>query len=165
MDGLGINPVLIVAQIISFLVLWFVMNKFLYKKIKTALEERRNSIKEIYSDKAKLESRLLALEKEQEEKRKELLFYKKKVESEAKAMAEEIKKEMMSKARTASEREASKTRERITQEINSARNILSRETMIIAARMAEKIIADQSKNREWQKKELDKSLSEMRKKK
>jgi F-type H+-transporting ATPase subunit b len=165
MEALGINPVLLIAQIISFLVLWFVLNKFLFKHIQKALDDRRAGVKKIFSDKEELETRLANLEKEQETKRKELYAYGKKLEGEAKQTANEIKKEIVAKAASEGERELVKARERIDQEVETAKKTLATEATVVAREIAEKIIGEQAKDKSWQKKELDKSLTAMRTKK
>jgi F-type H+-transporting ATPase subunit b len=162
MEGLGINPVLLLAQIISFLMLWFVMNKFLYKYIQKALNERRENIKKIFTDKEELENRIVQLEKEQEEKRKELREYSKKIENEAKLAAEEIKKEIVNKAKYLGEKELDHARERINQDVNTARKTLLKEAVTMASDVTEKIIGEKAKDKDWQKMELNKSLAEMK---
>jgi F-type H+-transporting ATPase subunit b len=158
MEALGINPVLLIAQVISFLVLLFVMKKFLYGYIQKALEERRSNIKKIFTDKEELEKRLTDLEMEQEEKRKELQKLSKKLEAEARVTADEIKKEIVAKAQLEGERELVRAKERITQEIIQAKKSLANEAKVMAKSIVEKVILDQSKNSKWQQEELDKSL-------
>jgi F-type H+-transporting ATPase subunit b len=162
MEALGINPVLLIAQIISFLVLWFVLNKFLFKMIKKALEDRRNGVKKIFDDKAELETRLAKLEKEQEEKRKEMYALGKQLESEAKKAAEETKKEIVAKAAAEGERELTKAKERINQEMVNARKQLAAETSTLAKSMVMKVLQEQTESKDWQKKELNKSLKALK---
>jgi len=162
MDALGINPVLLIAQVISFLVLLFVMKKFLYGYIQKALEDRRNGIKKIFSDKEELEKRLTNLEKEQEVKKKELQILGRKIENEAKKSAEEIKKEIVAKAAAEGERELIRAKERIAQEIINARKELTEETKELAKTIVEKVVSERINNKEWQKNELDKSLKRLR---
>jgi F-type H+-transporting ATPase subunit b len=46
----GINPVLLVAQIINFAIVFWVLKKFLYKPILTMLKERQKEIKKGITD-------------------------------------------------------------------------------------------------------------------
>ena len=42
----GVEPVLLVAQIINFLIILFILKKFLYKPVLDTLKKREDSIKE-----------------------------------------------------------------------------------------------------------------------
>lgn len=45
-NNFGLDPILLTAQIVNFLVVLFILRKFLYKPILTTLEKRKNLIKE-----------------------------------------------------------------------------------------------------------------------
>lgn len=83
---LGIDVKLIIAQVVSFLILFFILKKLVYKPVLALLEKRRNMIEKGVEDSRKIEERLTALE---EEKNKVL------AEASNKAMAiiEKAKKE------------------------------------------------------------------------
>lgn len=142
MEELGLNPVLIVAQIISFLMLFLVFKKFLFGLIQKTLDERRSNVKKIFADKEEIEKRLANLEKEQNEKRKELKESSKKIELEAKKIAEGIREEILAKAAEDGEREIVKAKERITQEIEIAKRDLENQTKELALMMAKKILKE-----------------------
>jgi len=158
MEALGINPILLIAQIISFLILYLVFKKYLYGYIQKALEERREKVAKIYSDKAELENRLAKMETDQAEKLKEMQIWKKKFEAEVRKEAEKIKSEIVSKAAAEGERELAKSKERIIQEVKSVKTELTHEVTDIAKSIVDKLLADKSNNEKWQKKELDKSI-------
>jgi len=44
MEKLGINPVLIITQIINFLIVFFLLTKLLYKPILAMLEKRKQQV-------------------------------------------------------------------------------------------------------------------------
>ena len=46
MDKLGIEPVMLLTQVINFLVLVILLTKFLYKPILKLIDERRKKIEE-----------------------------------------------------------------------------------------------------------------------
>jgi F-type H+-transporting ATPase subunit b len=54
MEKLGIDPLLILTQTINFLILMFVLQRFLYKPVLQALEKRRSQVVEIETEKAEL---------------------------------------------------------------------------------------------------------------
>lgn len=158
MEALGINPILLIAQIISFLILFWVFKKFLFGFIQKALEDRREKIAKIYTDKIELENRLAKLETEQAEKMKEIQAWKKKFEAETRKEAEGIKNEIVNKAAAEGERELIKARERINQEVTTVRKELSQEVTNLAKSIVDRLISDKTNDREWQKKELAKSI-------
>ncbi len=67
MDKLGIEPVMLLTQIINFLVLVIVLTKFLYKPILKLIDDRRRKIEEglELSQKMKVKEDELAKEKEE----------------------------------------------------------------------------------------------------
>lgn len=85
MEKLGIEPIQLLTQTFNFLVLVFILGKFLYKPILKKLEERRKKIEEglQYTEKMKK-----ALE-ENEKKRQEIIN---KAKDEARTIVEEGKK-------------------------------------------------------------------------
>ncbi len=161
METLGINPILLIAQIISFLILLFVMKRFLYGYIQKALEERKNSIKKTFTDREELEKRLTNLEKEQDIKRKEMAALNKKLEAEARKAADEVKKEIVNKAALEGERELIKARERINQEVDNAKKDLAGQAKTLAKTIVERVIQEQISNPDWQKAQLNKSVKDL----
>jgi F-type H+-transporting ATPase subunit b len=158
MEALGINPVLLIAQIISFLILYWVFRKFLYGYIQKALEDRRDKVSKIFTDKEELENRLAKLEKDQAEKLKEMQIWKKKFEAEVRKEAEEIKGEIVSKAAAEGERELAKAKERIDQEVRSVKKELTSEVTNLAKSMVDQLLTNKTEDTDWQKKELEKSI-------
>ncbi|MBI5754153.1 F0F1 ATP synthase subunit B [Candidatus Peregrinibacteria bacterium] len=61
---LGIDAKLILAQIVNFLILFFVLKKLVYKPILSLLEKRRTMVEKSVHDSQKIEERLTALEEE-----------------------------------------------------------------------------------------------------
>lgn len=80
----GLNPVLLIAQIINFLLVFFILKKFLYKPILDTLKNREKTIKE--GLKQAEEARLLL--ENTEKKESEIL---KKAQAEAKQLLEETR--------------------------------------------------------------------------
>ena len=46
LENFGVNPILLAAQIVNFLIIFFVLKKFLYKPILELLKKRQIMIKE-----------------------------------------------------------------------------------------------------------------------
>lgn len=101
---LGIDVKLIIAQVVSFLILFFILKKLVYKPVLSLLERRRQMIEKSVEDSRKIEDRLIALE---EEKGKVLS------EASGKAMA------VIEKAKKEAEEERQKTLAAAKKEISS----------------------------------------------
>ena len=71
MENLGINPVQIIAQIVNFFILFFVLNKFLYKPVLTALKNRKKTIEESLQASEEIDQRKAHFESEIEKKHQE----------------------------------------------------------------------------------------------
>lgn len=63
----GINPILLAAQIVNFLVLLFILKKFLYKPILKVLEERKIRIAQSLKQADEIEKRLKEIADREEE--------------------------------------------------------------------------------------------------
>lgn len=88
MEKLGINPLQFLAQAVNFLIVLFVLKKFLYKPVLTLLEKRQKAILKSSEAQADIEKRLGELT----EKEKQII-------NAAKAKADEIIKQAQSRAK------------------------------------------------------------------
>jgi len=63
----GINPLLLLAQVVNFAVLLFILKRFLYKPILKVLEERKKRIEESLKNAEEIEKRLVETAELEEE--------------------------------------------------------------------------------------------------
>lgn len=84
----GIDPILLIAQIVNFLIVLYILRKFLYKPVLSQLQKRRDTIKEGLK---KAEEARIRLEKVQEEKKNIL----KRAQTESKKLLDDTKKESL----------------------------------------------------------------------
>lgn len=63
----GVQPILLLAQIVNFLILLFILKKFLYKPILKVLEERKQKIADSLSNAEEIEKRLQKIGDERED--------------------------------------------------------------------------------------------------
>ncbi|MBI2020577.1 F0F1 ATP synthase subunit B, partial [Candidatus Daviesbacteria bacterium] len=84
----GINPLLLAAQVVNFLVLLWILNKLLYKPILKVLNQRREKIEESLKNAAEIEEKLLKTE----EDREKILA---KASEEAQKLMDDTKKELV----------------------------------------------------------------------
>lgn len=61
---LGIDTKLILAQIVNFFILFFVLKMFVYKPVLSLLEKRKNMVEQSVHNSQKIEERLVSLENE-----------------------------------------------------------------------------------------------------
>ncbi|EKD65634.1 MAG: hypothetical protein ACD_50C00026G0004 [uncultured bacterium] len=85
-SNFGLDPILLVAQIVNFLVVLFILRKFLYKPILKTLEKRKNLIKDGLD---KAQEATIRLEKIEEKERRVLST----AQKQAQQMLDEAKKE------------------------------------------------------------------------
>lgn len=98
MDKLGINPMLLLAQIVNFGIVLYLMAKFLYKPVIKVLDERKQKAEE--TEKMNEEAKS-TIEKSEQEKKKMIAEAKKESEiiiSKAKAQGQKEKDEILEKA-------------------------------------------------------------------
>lgn len=66
LDQFGVQPVLLAAQVVNFLILLFILKKFLYKPILKVLDERKKKIEESLKNAEEIEAKLAKTEVESE---------------------------------------------------------------------------------------------------
>lgn len=66
LNQFGINPILLAAQVVNFLILLFILKKFLYKPILKVLEERRKKIEESLKNTEAIERKLQETQEQSE---------------------------------------------------------------------------------------------------
>lgn len=60
----GVEPVLLAAQIVNFLILLLILKKFLYKPVLNVLEHRKQVVRDSFENAEKIEQRLNSIEDE-----------------------------------------------------------------------------------------------------
>lgn len=142
LNNFGINPILLIAQIINFLVVFYVLKRYLYKPILTMLKTRDNTIKE--GLKQAEEARLL-LEKTAERERETL----RKAQNQAKELIEETKRqreELLSLAEEAARKQAERilteAREQITFETREVEKRLTSHISDLAIQLLNQSVGD-----------------------
>ncbi len=95
----GVQPVLLAAQVVNFLILLFILKKFLYGPILKVLETRKSKIAESLKNAEEIENRLLKTEEEKEKVIKKAIDESRKIVEEAKQAASGIIEEAHHKAK------------------------------------------------------------------
>lgn len=120
LEEFGINPLLLVAQIVNFGIILFVLQRFVYKPVLEMLKKRKDTIEQ--GLKHFQESKLLL--EEAEEKQDKIIRHAqeqaKKIIEDTKAQSREIALELEEKAKKQTEKILEDARVQITQETKEA---------------------------------------------
>lgn len=140
MEALGINPVLLIAQLISFGVLFVVLNKFLYAKVRKALEGRREAIRKAINNEAETQKKLQELSEERIRQEKKNHAEVKSMLATAAKNAEETKKEILAEADLRGKKLMDEAKAKIEQEKLRAQDELREQATFLAKELAAKVL-------------------------
>lgn len=164
LKGFGFEPILFVAQIVNFLLLFIVFKKFLYKPILKILNEREKKIKEGIEDAEK--ARILF---EQAQQEKELLLKKtaseaEKMLNETKKSAAELKESMRQEAKSQSDRIIAEAKSQASIEMEKMQKELTTISLSLSERVLKNIISTLF-TQEEQEKVLERAIKALEKSK
>lgn len=162
LEKLGINPILLITQIINFLILLFILKRFLYKPILGMLEKRREKIAESLKKAEEIDKKFKETEKFREEELHRVSQRSQELLAQAKDRTEKMHQEMIKK----SEDEASKILEKTRKEIqNEKEKILleaKKEVASLTISAVEKVLENRL-DQKSQQKIAEGAMEEMRK--
>jgi F-type H+-transporting ATPase subunit b len=159
---LDINPGLIIWTAVTFIALIFILKRFAWKPILSALDQREGAIRESLekAEKAKEEAQKIFeqnqsnLNKAEEESRK--------IIEQSRAFAEKLKEQMLLDSKQQSRKLLEDASAEIDRKKDEAFNDLKNQIAEIAINAAEKILSE-NLNKETQKKIVDKYIGEIAK--
>lgn len=96
----GIEPTLLIAQIVNFLILLFLLNKFLYKPILKVLSSRRDRITKSLEDAERISEELEKTKQKSSQHIHVAILESKKIISEANAQAQSIIEDARARAKS-----------------------------------------------------------------
>ena len=135
-----LDPGLFIWTILTFLALLFLLAKFAWKPLLTALEERENKIKNSLEDAEKAKTELERLNAESEEIIAKARSEAQSIRVEAKAATERIKADLMAKAEADSKKILEEAEKQIQDEKDKAINEIRQEVVDISIGVDEKVI-------------------------
>src|SRR3989338_3420468 len=142
MENLGIQPVPLLLQAINFLLLLFILKKYLYKPILKALEDRKKKIEEglAYSEKMKAEA-------EKSEKKREEIISRAKAEGqkiiiETRKAAKKLETELEEKAQKQADSIIAKAKRDSEVLKEDLAKELKQEAAVIAEKIVERVIKE-----------------------
>ena len=160
LQKLGIHPALLIAQIINFLILMFVLYKFLYNPVLGMMKKREDRIRKSVEDADEISKKLKEMEVRYDEKLK-------KAKQEAMGILEKAEKDgLMQK-----DESVNKTREEVATIVTKAKEQIAEEkekmvqdikkemgTLVVAA--MEKVLSE-DKAKEVDKKSIEETLKKL----
>ncbi|MDO8498411.1 MAG: F0F1 ATP synthase subunit B [bacterium] len=128
LTNFGVKPILLMAQVVNFLILLFILKRFLYKPLLKALDQRKQRIADSLRNAEEIEKRLEQTTKEREERLKKASREAEEILAEAAKTADRIVaeahlkaghdiKKLMEKSKDAMEQERGKLHQEIRGEL------------------------------------------------
>ncbi len=68
LNEFGIKPILLAAQVVNFLILLYILKRFLYKPILKVLNERKNKIADSLKNAEEIERKLVEISEEEQKR-------------------------------------------------------------------------------------------------
>lgn len=158
MESLGINPVLLIAQLISFTILYLVLNRFLYPVIKKALDERRDAVAKTFSDREEVKRQLEEFTKDQQKEQQKTLEETRRLLDEARKSANASRQELLEQAQKESKRLVEKAQQEIERNQAAAREEVAGYAKQLARQTVDSLLSQKASDPKWQKQQMDKSL-------
>jgi F-type H+-transporting ATPase subunit b len=141
MEKLGIEPTLLLAQILNFLIIAFVLTKILYKPILQLLDKRKKTIEEGL----RLTQKMQEEEGKLEQKKQKILDIArteaKEIIEEGRKQAKEEEKEILASARKEAEEIIQRGRFEVTAQRTEMEKDVKKQTVALAAAMTKRILA------------------------
>ncbi len=161
-QSLGINPILLVAQAISFGVVYLVLSRFLFPPLQKSLQERRDAVAKTFADQAAIETRLKQFDEEQRASQKKAAEDVQKMMIDARASADATKAELVAKAREAADAEVASAKTRIQQETVSAEAEVSAHAKAVAQSIVKELLAEKAGDPAWQQSQISAGISALK---
>jgi F-type H+-transporting ATPase subunit b len=162
LKNFGVDPILVGAQIVNFLIIFYLLKRFLYKPVLGMLKKRADKIQE--GLKQAEESRLM-LEKTLEEEKKLLTKAQdtaKKIIEQSRIQALEVSQKIEENTKQQAERILSEAKEQINQESKETERKLSEKVSLLAEDMLGKSLEGFFGEKE-QKQIVEKAIKQIKK--
>ena len=140
MEGLGIDPIQLGAQIINFTIIVFVLKKFLYTPILTMIDKRRAEIKEGLQLKDKMAQKSEELDAEQKKLRMQLRAEEHRIMKQVVDQAKSQGKELIDQAKREIENEREKMLVDLSREREKMLDQVKKQSLDYAVLISEKLL-------------------------
>jgi F-type H+-transporting ATPase subunit b len=138
----GLDPTLLAAQIVNFLIILLILKKFLYKPVLDSLKKRQVTIKEGLKQAEEARIRLEKIVAEERDTLRGAQLQSRKIIEDARIEAAELTRVMNEEARKQTEKLLIDTKQQIVRETSGAEKRLALSTSKIAVKLLEKSLKD-----------------------
>jgi F-type H+-transporting ATPase subunit b len=142
LKNFGLNPVLLAAQIVNFLIIIYLLKRFLYKPILDILKKRQTTIKEGLKQAEEARIKLEKVVIEEKSILRQAQLQSKKILEDAKKESLEISKQMAIDAKKQTEKLLSDTRDQIARESIETEKRLAVNTSKLAVTFLKKALTE-----------------------
>ena len=158
-NGLGIDPVEMVIQIASTIVLVLVVKFFFWNKVTSFIEGRREVVDQEIIEATQRNDEAKKLKEEAEQELTQVKQEAKEILDEAKTRGEDTRREIVAKAKDEATHIKKSAQKDLAQEIEVARSNMRNEIIEVTSALTEKAIQKEL-NKKTYEKLLDESISE-----
>lgn len=162
MEKLGIDPMLCIGQIIAFGIVFWALNRFLFPRVKTALQERREAVSKTFAAQAEIETRLREFDEEQKAAQKRAAEEIQRLIAEAKDSAAATRQDLIAKAKEAASAEVVTAQKRIEQERINAEAEVAQHAKQIAQSIVQEILNDKASDPKWQQAQIQAGIEALK---
>lgn len=162
LDEFGVKPILLIAQIVNFLLLLFILKRLLYKPLLKVLEERKNKIAQSLKNADEIEKKLEQTSVDREKKLREAVKDAEGILKEAVASADKIIGEARDKTSLDIEKMIKKSEEAMKLEREKMNQEIRAELANLVVSGLEKVTGKALSEKE-QKELVEKSLKDLKK--
>lgn len=150
LQNFGIQPTLLLAQIVNFLIILFLLKKFFYGPIVKVLEDRKKRIGESLINADLIEEKLQKTERNSAQVLAEARENAKSIIAEAKKEAQRISDEAATEARKTQEAAVVSAQVQIETQREEMKKQLEKETVMLVAEVVKKVLGRSLKQKEQQ---------------
>ena len=140
LEVLGIDFKIIFVQIVGFLILYWVLNRFLFSRVKDVLTKRKEEIGSVYAKNETERQNIEQLREGYERTLSEIRIESEKIINEGRAIAENVRKEIIDNAHGEATQILTQTKEQIEREKERAIMELQGSIVDLSVTIASKVI-------------------------
>lgn len=141
-NALGLNVKILLAQLVNFAVILFVLYKFAYNPILKMLDERRDKIEEGIKNAEDAEAKLAKIEMQQKEALADARKEAQKIIAAAEDVAKKNKEDILNEAKKQSQEILAKAEKNIEQEKNKMMEDAKKELSELVSLATEKVVGE-----------------------
>lgn len=138
LNDFGVNPILLVGQIVNFLIILFILKRFMYKPVLDILKKRETEIKQGLKDAEEADKKLLSAEQKEKQILQKARITAENILVNARLEADEFKAKKEEQTKAEAQRLLEQAKQTIEQETKAAEERLTVKIGEIAISLLEK---------------------------